>query len=686
MTNSVRTRTVAELFAGIAAAWLIAAFAWAAEEKTSGEKEKNAKKESSEAISLGEIVVTATRRPIALRDAPANVTVLGKDDIANSPARTADDLLESVVGVDTLESDLTEKTKRSVRLRGVPDQGKTLVLLDGMPLNWPIHGDVDWNAVPLESIDRIEVVRGPVSSLYGSHAMGGVIQILTRPPGEGFDGNFTQSYGSLDTWTSALNLGGRDGDVGYCLHGRYINSDGYYSSPDPLTRYSTRNARETYNLGGRLYWFPDDDSSLTLGGLVSDSDRNRGREFDNSHRQTAGSYLTYNRNADEGIDWLSTIYWHNSDYRTEFDKRPTYNCIEHIEDKLSSHWGGMVQGSLPVSERNTLTAGIEYRQNGFNQEDRYLLGDRYAESDGRQQYWSVYGQDEMALVDDRVLVTLGLRADWWRSYDGSCRDTSPSGGVAPYDDDYDSEHYSAFNPKLGLVYHLTDATAVRSSVGRGFQAPNVFRMYRSFQRGSKFYLSNPDLEPETLTSYELGADHQFSGDLLARVTLYDSYGSDFIGNRRISGNTYQVDNFTEVRMLGVEADLEYRITHSWSCSANYTYSEATIEKNDPDPTLEGNYLENSPRNKVSAGLTYNNPELVTASVLLRYVDEMYVESENDEELDDYTTVDIKLQREIDRFTFSASCENIFDEEYEIPDHDVQKAPGRFWTFSVGYDL
>jgi len=636
---------------------------------------------------LGEVVVTATKTERAIGELPVSVSVINRKAIESFPARTADDLLESAVGVDTLESDLTEKTKRSVRLRGVPDQGKTLVLLDGIPLNWPIHGDVEWNEISLENIERIEIVRGPASSLYGSHAMGGVINILTRAPQKRFEGKIKQSYGTHNTWTSIFDLGGRNDRFGYYLYGRHMETDGYYSALEPLPPHSTRNARKAQNFTGRLYWFPDDESRLTLGSLYSNNDRNRGREFENSDRQTAGSYLTYRRDTDGDLDCLSSLYWHTTDYHTEFDKRNTYDCVDHIEDKYSSHWGGTFQLSYPILDWNTLTSGFEYRHNRFHQDDEYLLKVRHAYSEGKQDYWSLYVQDEMAFLHDKFLVTLGLREDWWRSYDGACHDTNPSGGVAAYDDYYDSKNYTSINPKIGLVYHITDRTDIRSSVGKGFQAPNVFRMYRSFQRGKKFYLSNPDLKSEKLISYEVGVDHSFRDDLLARLTFYDSYGDDFIGNRLIGGTTYQVDNFTEVRIWGVEVELKYRVSDHWSSFANYTYNEAKIRKNDPDPNLEGKYLENSPPNKFNLGITYDNPSLFRITALLKYVDMMYGDNENEEKLKPYVTLDIKFQKKIGKnFTTAITCENVFDKEYEIPDHTIQKAPGRFWTFSIAYEF
>ncbi|MGH7412347.1 MAG: TonB-dependent receptor, partial [Candidatus Methylomirabilis sp.] len=136
---------------------------------------------------LEPVVVSASRIEQRLRDVPANVTVLTREEIQQSPARTVDDLLRQVPGFSLFRrsgSLVTHPTTQGVSLRGIGPSGvsRTLVLLDGVPLNDPFGGWVYWSKVPLESIERIEVVRGGGSGVYGNYALGGVINIVTRRP------------------------------------------------------------------------------------------------------------------------------------------------------------------------------------------------------------------------------------------------------------------------------------------------------------------------------------------------------------------------------------------------------------------------------------------------------------------------------------------------------------------------
>jgi outer membrane cobalamin receptor len=138
-------------------------------------------------VRLEPVVVSAGRVEQALQDVPSNVTVLTRDDIERSAARTVDDLLRQIPGFSLFRrssSLVANPTTQGVSLRGIGPSGvsRTLVLLDGVPLNDPFGGWVCWSKVPLESIERIEVVRGGGSALYGNYALGGVINIVTRKP------------------------------------------------------------------------------------------------------------------------------------------------------------------------------------------------------------------------------------------------------------------------------------------------------------------------------------------------------------------------------------------------------------------------------------------------------------------------------------------------------------------------
>ncbi|MGB4782706.1 TonB-dependent receptor, partial [Candidatus Methylomirabilis sp.] len=186
---------------------------------------------TGEAVRLEPVVVSASRVEQRLRDIPANVTVITREDIEQSSARTVDDLLRQVPGFSLFRrssSLVTHPTTQGVSLRGIGPSGasRTLVLLDGIPLNDPFGGWVYWDKVPLESVERIEVARGGGSGVWGNYALGGVINIITKRP-EARVAQAKLDLGSRDTVDADLLVSHVTGPWGVSLEGNFFRTDGY---------------------------------------------------------------------------------------------------------------------------------------------------------------------------------------------------------------------------------------------------------------------------------------------------------------------------------------------------------------------------------------------------------------------------------------------------------------------------
>lgn len=204
---------------------------------------------------------------------------------------------------------------------------------------------------------------------------------------------------------------------------------------------------------------------------------------------------------------------------------------------------------------------------------------------------------------------------------------------------------------------------------------------------------NPELEPETLISYEAGVDHYFTDNLSLGLTVYHSDGEDFIGSRYQDATTLIFDNISEVQMRGIEAVLRYNINEKWSTWLNYTYNESTIEKDGGDPTTEGDYFPYVPKNKGNFSITYDNPDLFTASCTVKYVGKRYsnVPNEDGKKLDDYTTMDLYLAKNIMKnLKLYLSCQDVFDKQpvelvwanRATRENEDVVTPGRFITAGV----
>jgi len=653
--------------------------------------EKNQEKQGK-AVNLGDVVVTATRTERDISDVPASVSVIDKATIEQSPGQRLEDILATIPGLDQQGQYTFGRGRSEIYMRGINSMGKVLVMVDGIPINSSYGGTVEWNMIPKENIERIEVVRGPASSLYGSYAMAGVINVITKRPDHGHAIRFKQEYGSMNTWDSALSAQGRGELFGYRLSGRYNTSDGYYSH-EPREPWDTESDLEIKNIDGDFYLFHDDYSSLKLG--LSYYERNFGRGYvsNDIERDARKANLIYERNAGR-IDWRASAYYYREFQFVDFSgNNPPYDVVVQNEEHTWPFYGAMLQSSIDLADWNTLTLGTEYKHSsiegkGFNYIDE---PGRTNITEGEQDYISLYFQEELYLFDQSLIINLGARQDWWHSHDGFHYDNT----YAQRNVEYDEKRWDSFNPKLGLLYHFTESTALRGSVARGYTAPPINQMYLVLPRGRVMMYGNPELEPEILTSYEAGLEQCFTKRLRLGLTAYYSKGEDFIGHRYENATTMRYDNISKVKIQGIEAEAAYNITPHLTARLNYTYNESTIEDDPTAPETEGDDFPYVPRHKGNVSLTYDHPDLFTARCTLKYVGKRYSDVPNDEaeELDDYTTLDLYLAKTIfQKVKLYLACNDVFDEQpvelvwsnrYTSEDDNVV-TPGRVFTGGVEF--
>ena len=645
------------------------------------------------AVKLGEVVVTATRREIPVEEAPASVTVIDRAEIEASPGEKVDDILRNVPGV-FVESHhgLDTPPRRAVFLRGVGrEQARTLILVDGIPINNMNNGWVEWSKIPKDNIERIEIVRGPASSLYGSNALGGVINIITRRPTKPSHTVLKFTYGSWDTWTTRLTQSGKFDSFTYYLSGEYYRTHGYIAERERQA-YNIRRFRREHNLMGRFTWAPDENTLLTLGLGSHLARRGHGREYFWLDYDSKDGYLRCRREL-EGYDLEGTLYFAHERWDAHMDSPANNYATEASQEHIPfQKIGAIVQSSIEVSESDTLTVGGDFAFGKVHWKPEFFLGPpRQAGSEGKQTHFSIFAENELRLFGETLAVTLGGRMDWVRSFDGEAFDTNPPGPPAPFANDYDSQTWRQFNPKMGLVYHVSETTTARATVARGFRAPTLYDLYTSITRGPNLYRSNPDLEPETLVSYELGLDHYFTPNLLGRITAYHSDAKDYIGRIQVGqmgpSAIYQYQNLSQVDIDGVESELRYRFNDAWSGFLSYTYTRSEVDEAENRPDLEGKDLPYTPRHMARLGLAFSRPDLFDFNVQLTYVGRRYSDEDNTRQgrLFDYLTVDLHLAKKVTKATTLAlDVQNLFDIEYEAFCGPWGKllAPGRVITGAI----
>ncbi len=387
-------------------------FTWPSSLAWGAPPESPATGQAEEPVRLEPVVVSASRVEQKLRDVPANVTVITSEEIKQSPARTVDDLLRQVPGFSLFRrssSLVTHPTAQGVSLRGIGPSGvsRTLVLLDGVPLNDPFGGWVYWSKVPLESIERIEVTRGGGSGVYGNYALSGVINIVTKRP-EARVAQAKLDLGTLNTVDADLLASHVTGPWGVSLEGNFFRTDGY-----KIVREDQRGkididadtSHETFN--GRIEYTPSLASSLFLTGSFFHEDRGNGTPLQ-SNSTEAGYIGTGGRlKTADGSDWQLTLFSHlqtfNSTFSSAAPDRNSETPALNQFDVPSTDLGGNLQWSKQIYQTHLLTAGTDLRWiDGETNEDFTFsaavnppLGDftRRRKAGGEQFLAGVYLQD-----------------------------------------------------------------------------------------------------------------------------------------------------------------------------------------------------------------------------------------------------------------------------------------------------
>ncbi len=632
-------------------------------------------------VEMESVVVSASRSEASVFDTPSSVTVLSREKIEMSPFERMEDMVRSVAGVYNFRHYglQTNGIVSPLSMRGV-GKNRVLVLVDGVPQNDNFNNAISWVAwghVPKETIERIEIVRGPASAMYGSEGLGGVINIITKKPGPDRKTSVRAEGGTASTYGGHGFYSQKFGNFGLVLGGGYEESDGFDMVEDPED-YEIRRHREVGRVFGKLTYDLNPSSDISLAALLYDHETGKGRKYFYDELTLDQYWLNYNHTSDF-LDVKALFYLNHADKKAFQDTAgDNYTSLLRVEEMPSLVWGTDLQGTMRLAPWASLTVGWAYKAVGWDFDDEYENSARDAGAKGRQQFISPFAGMDFRFLDDDLIVNLGARYDWVKTWDGANRDSVGSAGKSAYDNTFDSDTDGSFSPKLGVAWHPDDKTTVRVSGGKGFRAPSLFELYKVHIRGGgTFYReANPDLEPEEIWSYDVGAERFLTDRLWGRLTFYQSFARDYIGDRLLrtakfakgkkTRYEYKLDNISEVDIHGIETELRWKFRKDLTFFGNYTFNISRVKKDKNNPDLEGNYLEYDPRHKVHAGLTYQNPKIVNASLTGNYYNNIYFDGKNTLHESSYFTADISVSRTfVKRITAYVNVENIFNEKYPM---------------------
>jgi outer membrane receptor protein involved in Fe transport len=606
---------------------------------------------------LETVTVTPTRQEQRLGDIPASVNVVSKQDIEASPALVADDVLRQVPTFSLFrraDSLVAQPTTQGVSLRGLGPSGqsRTLVMLDGIPFNDPFGGWVYWTRVPLDSVDRIEMTDGPTSSLYGNYAMGGVINIITARPTRAMLDAKTQ-YGNLGSPKFDFLAGDRWNKLGALLEGSFFKTDGF-PTVAPIERGPIdNNANVAYsNVSGKLEYAPSEKVNTFVRAGYFSENRNNGKVGElNDTRWTTVNGGVEARMPD-GSDLEGRVYVDVSRAHFNFLAVTNPNTLRNFvrlatdQHVPTNGVGTTVAWNKAFNAKNVFSAGGDWRWvDGDSQEGAYVPAvpatiippvtiasvlSINRVSGGTQQLSGAFVQDVLTPFS-QLIITLSARLDHWRNYDGHNLETLASNGqpTANNRPNIAERSDTVASPRAAAMYHVTDRVSVWGAANSGFRAPTLTELYRQFSVGAITTRPNDQLGPERLVGGEAGVNVAPSKRVTARLTWFNNHVNDPILNVTLNATTAQKQNLGQIRVRGVQTDVEYQIDSSWRVSGAYVYDQAKVTDGGvTNAALVGKYVPQVPLHRGTLQVAYSNPKYATVAFSMQALSLQYNDDQN----------------------------------------------------------
>jgi outer membrane receptor protein involved in Fe transport len=624
--------------------------------------------QTTEPIVLPTEVISATRYERPLAELPLSATVITREDILNSPGRSIDDSLRNVAGIQlNLDSaDVIFPIIPSIAMRGIgvgDTATRSLVLVDGIPINGGFFGNVFWNRVPKPVIDRVEVVRGASSSLFGSYAMGGVVNIVTAAASK-TEGSTEALYGQNNRFQGNFNYGYvLNENASLSFNGDYYDTNGFYRVPSSqIQPVDERLHGSSYNAQGQ--------ANLTFSNSVKGFLRagyNKQRqlgEFVNERRNTEIPDIAGGLNIDlngHGQLGVNAFYAHEH-FRIDNVEvvNPISSFVSNAHRTTSDDYGFSLQWSKgyggPFSR---LSAGLDFRRidgkddqdvfNSPNSLDAIVLGA------GKQTSVGIFAEASLKPWE-KVEILGGLRYDYFGNSDGRI----VTNGITQ---DFADKNFNIVSPRVAARYQFIEPLAFRTAFYGGFRAPALSQLYRSFESPTFRGLPNPNLKEERLWGGDVGLDLQlgkFSGQFNGFYNRVKNFvGSEDVGF--INGKfTVMASNVAEIKSRGIELIGNWRLTEELALSLYYTYTNAEVSKG----PLKGNQNEGAPQNMAGFSVNYRFPFGLYMNARGRYVDHSFQDISNTAPQSAHFIFDLLASYPVYKnLEVLFTAENLFDKQY-----------------------
>jgi outer membrane receptor protein involved in Fe transport len=609
-----------------------------------------------------ETEITGKKSEKGILEIPMRINMITSENIRDNPGQSIPQLLDNLSGVNLSSTMGIYGNDNVISIRGLSgnDQGRTLVLLDDIPINKADEGTVNWHLINRDNIEQIKVIKGPGSVIYGSNAMGGIINIKTHIPDKIISGTAAIEYGTYNTLTGRYFISGRtnkrDSNKGflYNLNGFYTRSNGYNAEiPEYLEKadtFTVNNFVREADLGAKIGYQFNPGSTLDISCNFFNDKRGRGiqiYEMDGAYERHNTWQAAVHYNGGIGmVKWKIHAYNHTEYFErlNEFMREAEYNL--YLVKSTRNDRGGLLTVSAGSNKKNLVTGGCEARLGSVDGKDIYYTSTDLISNAGKMENYALFFQDELSLLQNRIEINLGIRFDYAVFHNGSFKIDNPSYSVEymmNYQDTVIPTHnWMQFDPKLSVQYRFNPTGRIFFTVARGFRAPLLDDLCRTGKMRNGFKISNPALTPEYIDNIELGMDFLLWNKLHFSPSIYYSVGHDFMyyvstGDSVNMGYKitpiFQKRNISLVDISGVELDLGCDPVSWLSLFANYTYSHSRIRKytvNNSlvDDDITGKFLTDVPEYKATAGIIWKN-KIVSCNITWKYIGSRWINDMNE---------------------------------------------------------
>ncbi|MEI7570848.1 MAG: TonB-dependent receptor [Alcaligenaceae bacterium] len=615
---------------------------------------------NSPPISTLSTVTVSAGRGIELESLPFSTTVIPREEVMNSPETSTDQIINKIPGIfiNQIPSTSLHPTGSTFSIRGfgTSTNVNTLVMVDGIPFNDPFFRTVNWARIPKNSIESIEVIRGGgATSLWGNLAMGGVVNIVTRPPQEDRLSVYTD-YGSYSTLnagfsgqifkTDKMSLG-----ISYDRS----QTQGYNATPEQYRNpYMTPTASQVDNLTLYTIFTPSADSkyyaklNLNETSETTATWQNATNKW-NNYVLSAGGTTRFADNSSINFNAWGAFQQMKT---TNSGQTPTFNIftprigvpyMSQNETDNYQNFGMSVFYQKDFGQFKDVKFGVDgriissddninqYATNGFNSAN--LI------NKGQNSFQGLFVTGTYKFKDVPVDVNFGLREDLYQVNNSSLSGNVYTAGKAPtpIDAPLASNSYASFNPTLGIKYYVNDNVDLRAAVYRNFAAPGMNQLYRTFLSGSSLTIANPNLTPQTNFGQEIGFDLRTKEkDASLSVTVFNNNLSNFIDgaticttvvtcNPLIAGTGLAADSITSLRqnvnagsatLRGFEILGQATLSKTVKVNLGFTQTWAYLTSSDYVASPTNEQLGQVPPWMVNAGVQWQaTPELALSGQL-----------------------------------------------------------------------